>query len=114
MKQARKTIFRNFTNTHKIIGEYQINPDYICTSWMLNEDLCEMMNKNSNIASFQKMFKFEQKEVDMEPYLFWVFKKERNFSDFEKLEATTSLQKGVKEKLIKHEPLFVVTGVFKG
>ena len=86
-----------------------------CTSWLLSPVLKEMLSGNSNILQFQKAF--EIVSVDMEPndVLEWAFKltdKQQKEVCLDKLPEETSLQKKIKEYLLKGGKVGVAKGIW--
>jgi hypothetical protein len=83
-----KVFFKKYFNLDGMI--------YKCDSWLLSSNLKAVLNKDSRILSFQKLFKvvsFDEKNTD---YYFWVFKTyDKNRDEFK---SDTELQKNIKEK----------------
>ncbi len=72
---------------------------FTCHSWLLGEDLKELLNENSNILKFQKFFTIDsQHETDaILSYTFhWKIQRE----ELSKIDATSSFAKKVKEKAL--------------
>lgn len=74
------------------------NAEYRCHSWLLDSQLKEMLNDNSNIISFQNRFEiFDEGEADTE-FIEWLFNIKS--TDFAALPENTSLQKNMKKHLL--------------
>lgn len=74
------------------------NAEYRCHSWLLDEQLKNMLSANSNIVSFQNRFEiFDKGETDTE-FIEWLFNTKSK--DFASLPENTSLQKNVKKHLL--------------
>jgi hypothetical protein len=74
------------------------NAEYRCHSWLLDEQLKNMLSANSNIVSFQNRFEiFDKGEVDTE-FIEWLFNTKSK--DFATLPENTSLQINMKKHLL--------------
>ena len=74
------------------------NAEYRCHSWLLDSQLKDMLNDNSNIISFQKRFEiFDEGEADT-GFIEWLFN--TNSTDFVTLPENTSLQRNIKKHLL--------------
>ena len=74
------------------------NAEYRCHSWLLDEQLKNMLSANSNIVSFQNRFEiFDKGEVDTE-FIEWLFNTKSK--DFDTLPENTSLQINIKKHLL--------------
>lgn len=74
------------------------NAEYHCHSWLLDGQLKDMLNSNSNIINFQNMFEiFDEGEVDSE-FIEWLFNTKSK--DYTTLPENTSLQRNVKKHLL--------------
>ena len=70
------------------------NAEYRCHSWLLDSQLKEMLNDNSNIISFQNRFElFDEGEADTE-FIEWLYNTKS--TDFATLPENTSLQRNMK------------------
>ena len=73
--------------------------EWICRSWLLDNQLQNMLSSNSNIVQFQKRFEIlDEGEMDIE-CINWIF--QCQITDYEKLPEKTSLQRNVKKHLLE-------------
>ncbi len=72
--------------------------EYRCHSWLLDRQLKEMLNGNSNILSFQSRFEiFNEGEIGTD-FIEWLYNTKS--TDYAMLPENTSLQKNVKKHLL--------------
>lgn len=88
------------------------NPDYYCSSWLLSPTIKKILDNNSNIAKFFNMFEVVEEKEGTEDILNFVFNT-KECDDYNKLEEKTSLQKKIKEKLIRGEKINIGVGILK-
>ena len=83
---------------------------FVCNSWILNPKLLDLLRADSNIAKFQKQYRIFSEDIDsrqMEERIFV------NLEDNpENYKAVTTLQKKLRETLIKGEKIGTARGVF--
>ena len=104
MESCRKSFERAF----EIYGK---NIMYQCDSWLLNPVLQEMLNKDSNIIKFQKLFEesaYNPEERQAEERIF-----DRVEEDANKYPEKTSLQRAAKKYLINGGKMGNVIGRLK-
>ncbi len=89
-------------NSKKAIYKYfQLEyPTYVCNSWLLSKQLLPLLDDNSNIRKFQTLFNIEEGNTCNKDILNFVFKVKEN-SELTLLPEETSLQKKIKEELLK-------------
>ena len=74
------------------------NAEYRCHSWLLDRQLKEMLNDNSNILSFQNRFEiFDEGEIGTE-FIDWLYN--TRTTDFDNLPENTSLQRNMKKHIL--------------
>ena len=75
-----------------------VNVEYRCHSWLLDSQLKEMLDENSNIINFQNRFEiFDKGEADTE-FIEWIFNtKSKDYTD---LSENTSLQRNMKKHIL--------------
>ena len=88
------------------------NPKYYCVSWMLGKQVRDCLNKDSNIYKFSNLFDIKE-NIESNDILRFVFNNNSKNEDYSLLEEKTSLQKKVKEKLLKNEKLYNGIGILK-
>lgn len=69
---------------------------FSCFSWFLSPDLDKLVDKNSNILKFQKLFDVAYTEEN-DIMLYFTFGWGTTLEDLENIEAKTSLQRKIKE-----------------
>ena len=72
--------------------------EYRCHTWLLDSQLSEMLNENSNILSFQKRFEISDEGEISSEFIEWLFNTKS--VDYLHLPETTSLQRNVKKHLL--------------
>ncbi len=83
---------------------------FVCDSWLLNQELKDMLPRNSNIISFQKQYHIiseKRRSRQFEERVFGTIK--NNPLEYK---ARTSLQKRAKEVLIKKRSLGMAKGIY--
>ena len=88
------------------------NCEYICNSWLLSNQIHELVDKNTNIYKFQELFNVEDGESCIDDILNFVFETEK-CDDYSLLPEKTTLQKIVKEELLKETDFYLGLGVLK-
>jgi len=88
------------------------NPEYRCDSWLLSNQLNEIIDKNSNIANFYNLFEVKDGPNAIKDILNFVFNVVEcdNYNDLIK---KTSLQKLLKKELINKKEFRIGLGVLK-
>lgn len=76
------------------------NVDYCCKSWLLSKQIKQMVNEESNISKFQSLFTIEEGDSCIKNILNFVYSTTQ-IEDYNLLPENTSLQKQIKEYLIK-------------
>ncbi len=89
-------------------------PDYVgvpytCDSWLLSPGLKELLAPDSNIIRIQERFHIEEVNPDAPDVLEWVFKNPKCV--LEDLPENTSLQRRMKEVLLRGEKIGIAFGV---
>ena len=88
------------------------NPQYICESWLLSEEIVQLLDENSNIIKFQELFDIKQDKNGIDDILNFVFSL-RECDNYTKLQEDTTLQKRIKEFLINGGTIYNGYGVLK-
>lgn len=85
---------------------------YYCSSWLLSEEINNIVDDNSNIKQFTKLFDIKKGEECTSDILNFVYElKECN--DYHKLPENTSLQKKIKKCLLEDKKFFLGVGLLK-
>lgn len=83
---------------------------YICHSWLLAPELRELLGKDSNILQFQNRFELISIDSLEKEFFEWLFQVPVE-TDYQILPENTSLQKKVKQRLLKGERISSGFGV---
>lgn len=86
--------------------------EYICNSWLLSNQIHELVDKDTNIYKFQELFNVKDEENCIKDILNFVFEIE-NCDDYSLLPEKTTLQKIVKNQLLKDKQFYLGLGVIK-
>lgn len=107
LKDAKKYIYSYFNlNPNKELQCY-------VQSWLFSPELKYFLNENSNILKFQKLFNIVKYEENLKDFMLFVFNLFHVPKDFTVLKAETSLQKNLKDYLLKGNKLHIGTAILK-
>ncbi len=95
----------------KYYPEYN-NCKFICSSWLLSPKLTDLLDPDSNILQFQKRFDLISTKPDEKEYIEWLFQAPAD-TDYQKLKEDTSLQRKVKQLLLKGDNIGSGFGIMK-
>ena len=88
------------------------NAKYRCHSWLLDRQLKEMLNDNSNILSFQYRFEiFDEGEIGTD-FIEWLYN--TRTTDYDNLPENTSLQRNMKKHILSGGVIRNAYGKLKG
>ena len=85
---------------------------YICNSWLLSNQICSILDKNSNISLFHNLFDIRDGEDCINDIMNFVYRINA-CNDYNTLSEQTILQRRIKEKLLKGEKFYLGLGVLK-
>ena len=88
------------------------NLEYRCDSWLLSNQINDIIDKNSNIAKFYNLFEVKDGSDATKDILNYVFNVQ-NSSNYNDLVEDTSLQKLLKQQLIKNKEMKIGLGKLK-
>lgn len=109
-KQVKESIIKS---RQEILKYFNLeNPDYYCSSWLLSPSINKILDKNSNIKKFYNMFEIVDEKDGLDDVLNFVFNV-KEVIDYAELEEKTSLQKRIKEILLKNEKITIGVGILK-
>ena len=92
---------------------YKINEfNYVCDSWLLSNQIQEIITKNTNIYQFHDLFDVKNGKDCVLDILNFVFEMEK-CDDYSLLPTNTTLQKKVKEQLLLNKKFYLGIGVLK-
>lgn len=89
------------------------NLKYVTSSWLLSPELKNILSSDSNIMKFQDCFNLIGVEENTKDFLNFVFNAPLFEGDYEALTSDTTLQKGIKNKLLNKEKLHIGIGILK-
>lgn len=84
----------------------------ICNSWLLSPELGSLLSKESNIRKFQDRFDILKENKEDREYIEWLFERLET-TDYRELPEATSLQRKVKQLLLKDGNIGTAFGVMK-
>lgn len=109
-ERCRKSLEESVKFFERYDGRY-VNVPYICHSWLLSPALEKLLPESSNILQFQKLFQIQEIDYEETDFLEWVYKR-RDLPVME-LPQETSLQRTMKEYLIKGGKVGAATGTMQ-
>ena len=99
---------KSYIKKHFGIDKY----DYLCNSWLLSKEVLKLVDKNSNIASFQSLFEITEGEDCLEDILNFVYGISE-IDDYNNLSEETSLQREIKKELLNGKVFHLGCGKLK-
>ena len=88
------------------------NPEYRCDSWILSNQINAIIDSNSNIANFYRLFEVKDGPDATKDILNFVFEIEE-CDNYNNLVENTSLQKLLKKQLLANKELKIGWGKLK-
>ena len=85
---------------------------YICNTWLLSNQIYNIIDKKSNISYFHNLFDIKDGEDCINDILNFVYGL-NECSDYKKLSEDTTLQRKVKEKLLDGQKFYLGLGILK-
>lgn len=86
------------------------NCEYICNSWLLSNKLNEIIDKNSNIHKFYKLFDVIDGENCIDDIINFVYQK-KEINNYNELQENTNLQQLIKMELLNGTTFKIGKGV---
>lgn len=86
---------------------------YVTESWLLSPELKDILSPKSNIIKFQSFFQIVEYQENIKDFLNFVFNVNEFNGDYENLACDTTLQKGLKDKLLSSKKLHIGIGILK-
>lgn len=83
---------------------------YTCGSWLLSPALRASLSQDSNILAFQDRFTVIEEDLEDKEFIEWLFQVSKD-TDYRKLPERTSLQRNIKERLIRGEKVGSAFGI---
>lgn len=87
------------------------NCEYVCDSWLLAPGLKDVLPETSHIIAFQNGFQIRTVNEDSDEFLEWVYK--RKDIPYRDLPEETSLQRNMKQYLLKGGKIGEASGVLR-
>lgn len=110
MVSVRKSIDNSKKEILKI---FKVNNcEYICNSWLLSNQIHELLDEDTNIYKFQELFNVKDGENCIKDILNFVYEIE-NCEDYLLLPEKTLLQRIIKEELLKGKDFYLGLGILK-
>ncbi len=88
------------------------NPEYHCDSWLLSNQINKMIDSNSNIAKFYKLFEVKDGEDAKKDILNFIFNIQE-CDNYNTLVENTTLQKLLKQQLLQNKEFRIGCGKLK-
>lgn len=88
------------------------NPDYRCDSWLLSNQINAIIDYNSNIAKFYRLFEVKDGPDATKDILNFVFNTQE-CNDYNTLSENTTLQRILKQYLLENKELKIGWGNLK-
>ena len=85
---------------------------YICNSWLLSNQLNNLINKNTNISKFYDLFEVKDGEDCINDILNFVYNLD-DCNNYLNLEENTSLQRLIKKELLNGNKFYLGNGILK-
>lgn len=108
------SVIKSIDNSKKeILKIFKVNNcEYICNSWLLSNQIHELLDEDTNIYKFQELFNVKDGENCIKDILNFVYEIE-NCEDYLLLPEKTLLQRIIKEELLKGKGFYLGLGVLK-
>lgn len=108
--EVKKSIEKSKSELEQIFKLNEMK--YICNSWLLSNQIYNMLDKSSNISLFHNLFVVEDGENCIDDILNFVYEI-NECDDYNQLSEKTSLQKKIKERLLKDKKIYLGLGILK-
>lgn len=108
--EVKKSIAKSKREIEKIfkINEFK----YICNSWLISNQIYNIVDKNTNISNFHNLFEIADGEDCINDILNFVYGIDK-CDDYSSLQENTTLQRAIKQKLINGEKFYTGLGTLK-
>lgn len=85
---------------------------YVCNSWLLSNQIYNILDKNTNISNFHDLFVVSDGENCINDIINFVYGI-NECNDYKTLSEETTLQKKIKNKLLSEEKFYLGLGILK-
>lgn len=111
---GRESVIHSVNSSKSEVAKYfkKDNPRYGCNSWLLSNQIREMVRDDSKIADFHGLFRVTDGNDCIKDILDFVYKIEE-CDDYSQLPENTSLEKSIKRFLLKGKKIYLGIGVWK-
>lgn len=108
------SVIKSIDNSKKeILKIFKVNNcEYICNSWLLSNQIHELLDEDTYIYKFQELFNVKDGENCIKDILNFAYEIE-NCEDYLLLPEKTLLQRIIKEELLKGKGFYLGLGVLK-
>ncbi len=114
IKEVEKSIKNSKEKIKKFYTEIDIsNLQYYTNTWLLSNELDDILDKDSNIIKFKNKFDIIEQTENINDFLIFAFQEKDPDVDYKNLKENTKLQKGLKQYLISNKQLHIGLGILK-
>lgn len=106
---------RTLAEIRDFFAKYYPDYDYkgfVCSSWLMDPQLDDMLGDNSNIAKFGRRFKKATSKSAGKGVFFFIFKIPGDEIDYNALPENTSLERKLKEHYLNGKVIYEMRGYF--
>ena len=114
-KLVKEECVRSLERAKEFYARHFPNLDYkcfLCSSWLMDETLSEILPSDSNILSFQKIFNYVCAQ-ESDAIIHYVFGWDKTIADIETIVCKTSFAQKVKERLLNGGKFYAASGYYK-
>lgn len=114
-KMTPELVDKSLEETKKFAKKYFPEFEYkafACRSWLMDPQLDEILNDDSNIVKFRKRFRSLTCKSRGQAVFFFIFNKPNMNFDIQDLPADSSLQRALKEHYLKGKAIYELEGFF--
>ena len=109
-EQVKQSIKKSKIELKQIFNLKEIK--FICNSWLISNQIYNIIDKNSNIALFHDLFDVEDGKNCIDDILNFVYEM-NDCNSFEKLSERTTLQKKIKDELLNNQVFYLGLGTLR-
>lgn len=114
-KMTPELVDKSLAETKKFAKKYFPEFEYkafVCRSWLMDPQLDEILNKDSNIVKFRKRFRSLTCKSKGQAVFFFIFNKPNMNFDVHDLPEDSSLHRALKEHYLKGKAIYELEGFF--
>lgn len=114
IKEVEKSIEESREKIKKFYPEIDINNlQYYTNTWLLSNDLDDILDKDSNIIKFKNKFDIIEQTENIDDFLNFVFQEKDSNVEYKNLREDTKLQRELKQYLLSNKQLHIGLGILK-